>query len=154
MTKARVCISVSPELENLLKRQATEENISVSALASNYLELAIKTRQDLVATQLLGPKLQATIKQEVRSMANRLAHLLARTALTTEANRQLIFQLLVKEFGSETAFRYRDKAWEGSVEGLKKPLKGLVDILKLTEPKSREGDEDHFPFDQNQLEQE
>lgn len=130
-SKTRVSISLTPDLENLLKRQATEENLSVSALVSSYLELAVRTRQDLVASELLGPKLQASIKAEVRAMSNRLAHLLVRVALLSGSNKQLLFQLLVKEFGTEKAFSYRDKAWQVSVEELKQPLEGLADILKL-----------------------
>jgi hypothetical protein len=132
-TRTRVTISVTPELENLLKRQAAEENLSVSALVSSYLELAIRTRQDLVASELLGPKLQASIKSEVRAMSNRLAHLLVRIALLSGSHKQLLFQLLVKEFGTEKAFSYRDKAWQLSVDELKQPLEGLAEILKLEE---------------------
>jgi hypothetical protein len=131
--KTRLCITLTPELENLLKRQAAEEGISVSALMSSYLELAVKTRQDLVASELLGPKLQASIKAEVRKMSNRLAQLLVRVALLSGSNKQLLFQLLVKEFGPEKAFSYRDKAWQVSVDEFKQPLNGLAEILKLEE---------------------
>ena len=129
--KTRVSISITADLESLLKRQATEENLSVSALVSSYLELAVRTRQDLVGSELLGPKVQASIKAEVRAMSNRLAHLLVRVALLSGSNKQLLFQLLVKEFGTEKAFSYRDKAWQLSVEELKRPLEGLAEILKL-----------------------
>jgi hypothetical protein len=131
--KTRLCITLTPDLENLLKRQAAEEGISVSALMSSYLELAVKTRQDLVASELLGPKLQASIKAEVRKMSNRLAQLLVRVALLSGSNKQLLFQLLVKEFGTEKAFSYRDKAWQVSVDEFKQPLNGLAEILRLEE---------------------
>jgi hypothetical protein len=131
--KTRVTVALSPDLENLLKRQATEENLSVSALVGSYLELAVRTRQDLVASELLGPKLQASITAEVRAMSNRLAQLLVRVALLSGSNKQLLFQLLVKEFGNDKAFSYRDKAWQVSVDELKQPLEGLAEILKLEE---------------------
>jgi hypothetical protein len=129
-TKVRVCISIPEEVEHYLKTEADAQKVSFSSLTSNYLELGIKSRQELGLTELLGPKLQATIKQEFRGMADRLTNLMSRAALNTASNKQLIFQLLVKEFGSDKAFDYRDKAWQVAVSELKKPLEDMLAILE------------------------
>jgi hypothetical protein len=129
-TRVKVSIFIPQEVESSIKREADEQNISFSSLASDYLELGVKTRQELGLTELLGPKLQATIKQEFRGIADRLANLMSRTALETTSAKELLFQLVVKEFGAEKSLRYRDKAWQVAVDELKKPLESLLTLLK------------------------
>jgi hypothetical protein len=132
-TRVKVSIFIPQEVEGYIKREAEGQNISFSSLASDYLELGVKTRQELGLTELLGPKLQATIKQEFRGLADRLANLMSRTALETTSAKQLLFQLVVKEFGAEKSLRYRDKAWQVAVDELKKPLESLLTLLKEDE---------------------
>lgn len=128
--RIRVCISIPEEVENGIKREATEQGVSFSSLASDYLEFGVKARRELGLTELLGPKLQATIKQEFRGLADRLANLMSRAALETTSTKELLFQLLVKEFGAEKSLRYRDKAWQIAVDELKKPLESLLTLMK------------------------
>jgi hypothetical protein len=54
-TRVKVSIFIPQEVENSIKREANEQNISFSSLASDYLELGVKTRQELGLTELLGP---------------------------------------------------------------------------------------------------
>ncbi len=129
----KVSIFIPQEVESYIKREAEGQNISFSSLASDYLELGVKTRQELGLTELLGPKLQATIKQEFRGLADRLANLMSRTALETTSAKQLLFQLVIKEFGAEKSLRYRDKAWQVALDELKKPLESLLTLLKEDE---------------------
>jgi hypothetical protein len=129
-TRVRVCISIPEEIEHYLKTEADAQKVSFSSLASDYLELGIKSRQELGLTELLGPKLQATIKQEFRGMADRLTNLMSRVALNAASNKQLTFQLLVKEFGADKALSYRDKAWQVALTELKKPLEDMLAILE------------------------
>jgi hypothetical protein len=132
-TRTKVSIFIPEEVENYLKREADAQKVSFSSLASDYLELGVKARQELGLTELLGPKLQATIKQEFRGVADRLTNLMSRAALNTASNKQLIFQLLVKEFGSDKAFSYRDKAWQVAVNELKKPLENMLALVESKE---------------------
>jgi hypothetical protein len=129
-TRVKVSIFIPQEVENSIKREADGQNISFSSLASDYLELGVKTQQELGLTELLGPKLQTTIKQEFRGMADRLANLMSRTALETTSAKELLFQLVVKEFGAEKSLRYKDKAWQIAIDDLKKPLESLLVLLK------------------------
>jgi hypothetical protein len=63
-------------------------------------------------------------------LADRIANLMSRTALETTSAKQLLFQLVVKEFGAEKSIRYRDKAWQVAVDELRKPLESLLVLLK------------------------
>lgn len=126
--KVKVSLTLSSDLDVALRKIAKDQNISYSALVDEYLGFALLVKEEKLAAELLGPKLQTTIRKEVRSMADRMAFLLSRAALESTACKQLIFQLLVKEFGADRAFMFRDKAWQVSVEELKKPLKALEEI--------------------------
>lgn len=126
--KIKVSITLSSDLDAALKQLAKDQTISYSALVDEYLGFALLVKEEKLATELLGPKLQMTIKKEVRAMADRMAFLLSRAALESATCKQLVFQLLVKEFGAERAFAFRDKAWQVSVDELKKPLKALEEI--------------------------
>jgi hypothetical protein len=128
--RTKVSIFIPEEVGNYLKREAEEQKVSFSSLASDYLELGVKARQELGLTELLGPKLQATIKQEFRGMADRLTNLMSRVALNSASNKQLTFQLLVKEFGADKALSHRDKAWQVALTELKKPLEDVLAILE------------------------
>jgi hypothetical protein len=127
--KIKVSITLSSDLDATLRQLAKEQNTSYSSLVDEYLGFALLVKEEKLATELLGPKLQTTIKREVRAMADRMAFLLSRAALESASCKQLVFQVLVKEFGAERAFAFRDKAWQVSVDELKKPLKALEEII-------------------------
>jgi hypothetical protein len=127
--KIKVSITLSSNLDATLRQLAKNQNTSYSSLVDEYLELALLVKEEKLANELLGPTLQTTIRKEVRAMAGRLSHLLSRAALESSNCKLLIFQLLVKEFGEERAFDFRDQAWQASVDDLKKPLESLEAIL-------------------------
>jgi len=62
-------------------------------------------------------------------MADRFANLLVRGALESAATRRTVYQLLVEEFGTEDAKRRNEAAWSGSVESLRRPARGLRELL-------------------------
>jgi hypothetical protein len=62
-------------------------------------------------------------------MSDRLAHLLARTALEAATARRLVFQLLAHSLTPAEAPRLNQAAWTGSVDALRKPAQGLRELL-------------------------
>jgi hypothetical protein len=134
--KIKVSITLSSDLDATLKQLAKDRNTSYSSLVDEYVGFALLVKEEKRSTEMLGPKIQMTIKKEVRAMANRMAFLLSRAALESATSKQLVFQLLVKEFGAEKAFAFRDKAWQVSVDDLKKPLKALEEITNPSEEDS------------------
>lgn len=123
--RVKVCVTLTSEVEKQLRRRAVAHGVSFSAAVNAQLEYALRTQQETEISELLGPKLQTTIKKEMRGMANRFAHLLSKAVLESATSKQLVFQLLVKELGVERASAYKDKAWRVSAETLKKPLDDL-----------------------------
>jgi hypothetical protein len=134
--KVKVSITLSSDLDATLKQLAKDQNTSYSSLVDEYVGFALLVKEEKRSTELLGPKIQMTIKKEVRAMANRMTFLLSRTALESATCKQLVFQLLVKEFGADRAFAFRDKAWQVSLDDLKKPLKALEEITSPTDEDS------------------
>jgi hypothetical protein len=59
-------------------------------------------------------------------MSDRLAHLLARTALEAATTRRLVFQLLTRHLTPEEARRLNQAAWTGSVDSLRNPPRGCA----------------------------
>jgi hypothetical protein len=59
-----------------------------------------------------------------------MSHFLSRAAFESSNCKQLVFQLLVKEFGTESAFEFRDQTRLASISDLKKPVESLAAVLK------------------------
>jgi hypothetical protein len=123
--KIKVSITLSSDLDATLRRLAQNQHTSYSAVVEEYVGFALLVKEEKQAAQLLGPQLQMTIKKEVRAMADRMSHFLSRAAFDASNCKQLVFQLVVKEFGEERAFDFRDQAWQASVDDLKKPLEAF-----------------------------
>ena len=78
---------------------------------------------------MLLPAVRGAVRREVGRMSDRLAHLLARSALESATGRRLLFQLLAEEFGQEEANRRNRATWTAGVQSMKKPAEGLREIL-------------------------
>lgn len=133
--KIKVSLTLSSHLDATLRQRAKDQRTSYSSLVDEYLELALLVKEEKLANELLGATLQATIRKEVRMMADRLSYPLARATLESSNCKLLVFQLLVKAFGEERAFDFRDQAWQASVDDLKKPLESLKAVLASSEEK-------------------
>jgi hypothetical protein len=132
--KVKVSLTLSGDLDTRLRRLAKDQVTSYSGLVDELLSFALLAKEEKYASEFLGPKLQTTIRKEVRMMADRMAHFLSRAALESSNCKQLVFQLVVKEFGAERAFEFRDAAWQASTDDLKKPLESLQAVLKPPDP--------------------
>lgn len=133
INKVKVSVTVSSDLDTTIRQRAKDLKVSYSSLVEEYVAFAIFTKEQQYADELLGPKLQTTIRKEVRAMADRMAHFLSRAALESSNCKQLVFQLVVKEFGEERAFAFRDHARQASIDDLKKPLSLLEEMIKSSE---------------------
>lgn len=132
INKIKVSITLSNDLDKTIRQRAKDQHTSYSSLVDELLGFALLVKEEKLAAELLGPTLQRTIRKEVRLMADRMAHFLSRAAFESSNCKQLVFQLVVKEFGEERAFEFRDQARQASTDDLKKPLESLTSILRLT----------------------
>jgi hypothetical protein len=131
--KIKVSLTLSSDLDTTLRRLSKDQSTSYSGLVDELLSFALLAKEEKYAAEFLGPKLQTTIRKEVRTMADKMAHFLSRAALESSNCKQLVFQLLVKEFGEERAFEFRDEARKASTDDLKKPLESLQAVLTLSD---------------------
>ena len=127
--KTKVTTWVGRDVLRSLRDVAAAHHLTVSRVAAEILERGLKERAETAGLGLLGPAVQGVVKREVGRMSDRLAHLLARTALESATTRQLVFQLLVRSLTAEEARRLNQAAWTNSVDSLRKPAQGLQELL-------------------------
>ena len=127
--KAKVSTWVPYNILRALREEAAAHHLTVSRVAAEIIERGLKERAETAGLGLLGPAVQGVVKREVGRMSDRLAHLLARTALESATTRRLVFQLLVRSLTAEEARRLNQAAWTNSVDSLRKPAQGLQELL-------------------------
>jgi hypothetical protein len=131
MSKVKMTAWVDESTASTIKGLATQHGVSVSEMCARLLRRGIE--EDAaggVGAEVLVPAVRASVRREVGRMSDRLAQLLARSALESAAARRVVYQLLVEELGPEDARRANEVAWTRSVESLKKPARGLREILE------------------------
>jgi len=132
--KTKVTTWVTLDARRALREVAAAHKLTVSQVAAELLEGGLKERAETAGLGLLGPAVEGVVKREVGRMSDRLAHLLARTALEASTARRLVFQLLARHLSIEEARRLNQAAWTSSVDSLRKPAEGLREILGPREP--------------------
>jgi hypothetical protein len=127
--KTKVTTWVGRDVLRSLRDVAAAHHLTVSQVAAEILERGLKQRAETAGLGLLGPAVETAIKRAVGRMSDRLAHLLARTALESASARRLVFQILVRQLTTEEARHLNQAAWTSSVDSLRKPAEGLREIL-------------------------
>ncbi len=127
--KTKVTTWITRDALRSLRDLAAAHNLTVSQVAADILERGLKERAETAGLGLLGPAVEGVVKREVGRMSDRLAHLIARTALESATGRRLVFQVLARQLSTEEARRLNQAAWAGSVDSLRKPSQGLREIL-------------------------
>jgi hypothetical protein len=130
LAKVKITAWVDERTAGVLRALAAQNEISVSEATAQTLQRAVEDRAaEGVGAELLLPAVKGAVRREVARMGDRLAHLMARSALESATGRRLLFQLLAEEIGPEEANLRNRSAWTASVESLKKPAEGLREIL-------------------------
>jgi hypothetical protein len=127
--KTKVTTWVGRDVLRGLREVAAAHHLTVSQVAAEILERGLKERAETAGLGMLGPAVQGVVKREVGRMSDRLAHLLARTALESASTRRLVFQILARQLTTEEARWLNQAAWTSSVDSLRKPAQGLREIL-------------------------
>lgn len=130
LAKVKITAWVDERTAGVLRALAAQHEISVSEATAQTLQRAVEDRAaEGVGTELLLPAVKGAVRREVARMGDRLAHLMARSALESATGRRLLFQLLAEEIGRDEANLRNRSAWTASVESLKKPAEGLREVL-------------------------
>jgi len=127
--KVKLSTWVPYETLRALREQAAAHHLTVSQIAAEILERGLREQAETAGLGLLGPAVQGVVKREVGRMSDRLAHLIARTALESATSRRLVFQLLARSLTPDEARKLNQAAWTSSVDSLRKPAEGLREIL-------------------------
>lgn len=128
MAKTKVTVWIDDAALKRLDKKAQTNNISRSAVVSEYLTLALKDQAEESGLELIVPALKESLRKEVKGMSDRLAHLLVRAALEAATTRSLVYNEVVHRAGTEAA-KATHEAYTASVERLKKPSRGLLELL-------------------------
>ncbi len=141
MSKVKITTWVDEGTAGIVRGLAAQNGVSVSELCALMLKRGVEEQAaGGVGVEVLLPAVRAAVRREVAGMADRLARLLARSALESAATRRVAYQLLVGELGAEGARDVNEAAWMGSVESLKRPARGLREILgELAAEDGRDG---------------
>jgi hypothetical protein len=131
--KTKVTTWITRDALRSLRDLAATHKLTVSRVAADVLERGLNERAETAGLGLLGPAVEGVVRREVSRMSDRLAHLIARTALESATARRLVFQLLVRQLTTDEARRLNQAAWTGSVDSLRKPVEGLREILSPRE---------------------
>jgi hypothetical protein len=127
--KTKVTTWVTRDTLRALREVAAAHHLTVSQVAAEILERGLKERAETAGLGLLGPAVEGVVKREVGRMSDRLAHLIARTALESATTRRLVFQILARQLTTDEARRLNQAAWTSSVDSIRKPAEGLREIL-------------------------
>ena len=101
--KTKVTTWITHDALRSLRDLAAVHQLTVSQVAADILERGLKERVETAGLGLLGPSIQGVVKREVGRMSDRLANLIARTALEAATARRLVFQLLVRQLTTDEA---------------------------------------------------
>lgn len=128
--KVKITAWVDGRTASVIRGLAAERDSSVSEVCARMLRRGVE--EDAgggIGAEVILPQVRSAVRREVGRMSDRLAHLLARSALESATGRRLLFQLLAEEIGREDANQRNRSAWSASVESLRKPAEGLREIL-------------------------
>jgi len=111
---------------------AATHQLTVSEITSALLREALKHHAADAGANLLVVEIRHVVRTELRAVGNRLAHLLARTALESIAARREIFNLLAHQQDARSAQAIREGSWKAAVDSLRRPLQELRQVLDDT----------------------
>lgn len=140
--KRPVTAFLEPDVYERIKGMAAEEELTVSETINALLKRAVMHKDTGRWYDLFGPAIENRISREMQGMSNRLAHLLARTALESTASREMLTRFMLADMVGPTGVysgqqdkavtavkQVREQSWNHAVKDLKKPSEGVREIL-------------------------
>jgi hypothetical protein len=130
MTKRiKITTWLDAETADGVRDLAAVHRLTVSETAAELLRHAVRDRAASTGGNLLLAEVRQAVRNEVRAIGNRLAHLLARTALESIAGRRELFNLVSRQLDTKSAQVIREGSWKAAVDSLRRPLGELRDVL-------------------------
>jgi len=129
LAKLKTTLWLDAETDRALRDLAAAHHVTVSEAGAELLRRALKDRAASLGVDLLLTEVRRAVRGEVRALGNRLAHLLARTAVESIAGRRELYNLLARLLDAQTARAIHEGSWKASVDSLRHPLEELRQAL-------------------------
>lgn len=127
--KEKITAWVDGDLLEKLKGIAAESDLTASEVVNALLRKAVMHSQSERFWDVAGAQLERRIKTEVSSLGDRLARLMARTALEAASTRELVTTDLLARHDREEVKVWREAAWKRAVDGVRKPSRAVAELL-------------------------
>ncbi|AFZ69425.1 hypothetical protein Deipe_4034 (plasmid) [Deinococcus peraridilitoris DSM 19664] len=135
--KSKLTTYVEPDVFDALNRLATARRVSVSSVASELLEKAVKSEVEFAGESLLMPVVEEVIRTEFKRGFDRLARLLVRNGLESGTSRRLLVYFMSSWFENEQLVQgVSDQYWKKTVEALRTPLQELPELVEVASRES------------------
>ena len=132
--KVQITVTTDSAMRTLLRSLAAAENKSLSGYMVELLEEALSYKTERTLLEKLVPELTLRLEQMFTSRENRLANLLARTALDANATRDFVYHALLEPALTPAKARtLNEEARKKAVQSLKARSKDLQEILDALE---------------------
>ena len=133
-TKVQMCLWLQPDILSNVRRVASERNISASELVERCVSAGLQRtslrQMEETALPALAEAVRLALEDHNRQTEDRLAKLLARTIITSDTTRRLLFAHMAKQWGgSEQIQLAHDSARTASINALRE--RGWIAALRL-----------------------
>ena len=128
--KVKITVWANPDVVDYINHEAASRSITRSEAANALLETAFVESRDLVGAELISVALRKKLDQEFAGLANRLANLLARSALEAIAGRYMAYQAVAQLSGEDQAKGTNRAAWNFAVNQLRRPSREFRELLR------------------------
>lgn len=127
--REKLTIYVSSDVAARIRGRAEQEGVSISEIGEQLLNRAVLERAESDWWAYAGARVSQVVREEVRGMSDRIALLLARSAIEAGMSRNLLTASLAEEKSREVVQDWVSRAEQAAVDRLKKPSQGVRELL-------------------------
>lgn len=128
--KQKLTIWVKPRTAEYIRYQSQSKGVSISEAADALLETAFRDDAEISGAELISVNLKNEMRREFGGLSNRMANLMARSALESISARYMSYQLLRDARGEEEAKAANRAAWNFAVNQLKRPSAAFRELMQ------------------------
>lgn len=142
MTKVHRTIRLDSEIHTQIERIAKAQNLPFNVVLEELLLQALSEQESELAASFLIPKVQDTVQAAMQVHVDRLAKLLARTAVESTIGAHLTllqFQMMDPRYTPEELRKLRNQTWEQAHLSLQRRNKDAEQVLALLDEEGARG---------------
>lgn len=127
--REKLTVYVSPDVAARIRGRAEQEGVSLSEIAEQLLNRAVLERAESDWWAYAGARVSQVVREEVRGMSDRIAVMMARTAIEAGMSRNLLTASLAEEKSREVVQDWVSRAEVAAVDRLRKPSQGVRELI-------------------------